>query len=649
MECPFTAELVVTKQFTDDKGFHVVGYAATKDHDLQGDVISPEAMKHSEKDLLKNSTALFNHNHDLPIGRVVKQTLNKKGILVDILLNEDATIPELGMKIVDAVKQGILNKFSISAKVIDQAREFVQSVGRTVNVIKRMLLLEVSLVSVPANPEAKALEWYVKKGLREAEAAELEKQANVADELQKEQVVNKPEHGLTHLSIVADSEPDWADVDKTELPEVAFVREAPDHDPDLKSTWAFPHHFVPDGGDLDDQGIITSGNLFLHRGGLNAAFAAAQGARSGERAAPEVIAHLQEHREDIGIDEESSADVETNDKEKTESEESMKKESTDKTDKDVQPDKTKGVGLGNLMSDLIDGLVTDDKGRGDIMEEIGDAAGISGSTVGQIVSGDIVCPPLDRLEGLARGLGVSMARLVSAAEGDGCEYNSESSADESDTEKSKSDETVNKTEQKGSTPTMKSFPLPEDLNAQWSKHCQDKGLTMATKQTEVVEAWHSFCKDEGFPAGFPFPYPSDVMPDALRIAEIAEDMLKNSDDTVVAMGSDLKDIVSYMLAELIPQPDLAAAKALIDAESKSEDDSEEEEATEKKDTEEKTEKTEKEEKVQKSVRPAKRKAIVDSVKQKSEAPDEFKKQLEGMSPTERLRAILEIEESRAGS
>ena len=54
--------------------------------------------------------------------------------------------------------------------------------------------------------------------------------------------------------------------------------------------------------------------------------------------------------------------------------------------------------------------------------EIGSAGGISASTVGQILAGEINCPPLSRLEGFARVLKVSVGSLVSAAEKDGCSY-----------------------------------------------------------------------------------------------------------------------------------------------------------------------------------------------------------------------------------
>jgi HK97 family phage major capsid protein len=104
---------------------------------------------------------------------------------------------------------------------------------------------------------------------------------------------------LTHNSTVADNEPDWGSVDKTKLPRNAFAREG---EPDKKSTWGFPHHWVK-GGEVGDGDVYTSGTLYLHQGGLNAAWAAAQGAHSGEKAEASVIAHLNAHRKALGLEE----------------------------------------------------------------------------------------------------------------------------------------------------------------------------------------------------------------------------------------------------------------------------------------------------------------------------------------------------------
>lgn len=81
-----------------------------------------------------------------------------------------------------------------------------------------------------------------------------------------------------------------------------------------------------------------------------------------------------------------------------------------------------GERLARLLNDLIDDRTDDDTDRADVILRMADAAGISPSTVNQILTGAIICPPLDRLAGFARALNVPLSRLRSAAESDGCEY-----------------------------------------------------------------------------------------------------------------------------------------------------------------------------------------------------------------------------------
>lgn len=103
---------------------------------------------------------------------------------------------------------------------------------------------------------------------------------------------------FAHNSEVDQEEPGWSEIDKTVLPLKAFVWEAPDTDEEAKSTWKYPHHWVKN-AHMGDTGIYVSGDMMLHRSGLDAAWAAANGARSGERAAAGVLAHLNKHRQDL--------------------------------------------------------------------------------------------------------------------------------------------------------------------------------------------------------------------------------------------------------------------------------------------------------------------------------------------------------------
>jgi len=116
--------------------------------------------------------------------------------------------------------------------------------------------------------------------------------------LLKEDKIMKSQLALTHNSKLAENEPAWGDVDKTKLPRNAFADQGEEG---KKSTWRYPHHWVKN-GEVGEDGIYKSGDMYLHRGGLIAAWAAANGARSGQEASEEVKAHLRAHRKAIGLD-----------------------------------------------------------------------------------------------------------------------------------------------------------------------------------------------------------------------------------------------------------------------------------------------------------------------------------------------------------
>ena len=158
---PFTFPLEVLKQVELESGFHVVGYAATTDFDMQGDIITEDALQNASLDLVKNSTVLLNHDLTKPIGRVTKVEFDKHGLLIDALIS--STEPE----IIQKIKEGVLNKFSIRGQVLEREKKYMRDHDRVVNIIRKIALVEVSLVSVPANPEARAIGWYLSKALEE--------------------------------------------------------------------------------------------------------------------------------------------------------------------------------------------------------------------------------------------------------------------------------------------------------------------------------------------------------------------------------------------------------------------------------------------------------------------------------------------------
>lgn len=169
---PFNVELEISKHELADKKFFVEGYVSTTDYDLQGHVVSAEAIRASKDDLLENSTVLFNHDPNHPIGKVVNTKFNSKGLWVRIEISASE------IEIREKIKEGVLNKFSIRGRVLE-AHDDIDPESRTqVKIIDQMYLTECSLVSVPANTKAAVVRWYeteksllggIVKGLHDSE------------------------------------------------------------------------------------------------------------------------------------------------------------------------------------------------------------------------------------------------------------------------------------------------------------------------------------------------------------------------------------------------------------------------------------------------------------------------------------------------
>lgn len=152
------SEEVPSQEGESQPGTWVVeGLATTSDFDLQGDLVSNEAITASVDDLKKRSTLLFNHQENRPIGRILEVEVRQEGLWIKAAISKEAE------KIWNWIQEGVLSKFSIRAKIVKAVDEFVPSLRRMARVIKRMVILEASIVSVPANDAARTLNSYVQK------------------------------------------------------------------------------------------------------------------------------------------------------------------------------------------------------------------------------------------------------------------------------------------------------------------------------------------------------------------------------------------------------------------------------------------------------------------------------------------------------
>jgi len=157
----FQAEMKEAKQ--TEKGTLIRGLASTPTHDRHDDVVEPEAFRKTiGGNFAKNPIVLFQHDANRPIGKVQKMNISPNGLDVEILVVDKDIEPKLSA--------GILKTLSIG--YVPQKVEFIDRDGEKIDtntdegkrrvwfekgvkrVIKELELFEISVVSIPANPDA---------------------------------------------------------------------------------------------------------------------------------------------------------------------------------------------------------------------------------------------------------------------------------------------------------------------------------------------------------------------------------------------------------------------------------------------------------------------------------------------------------------
>lgn len=122
----------------------IEGYANTVDKDRVGDVVMPVAFEKSLPTYLKNPVLLCNHDWNDVCGVVLEAKIDEKGLFIR------AKISDAREDIKTMVREGCLRTLSIGYNEVDS----VYDDATKTKVIKELELLEISVVAVPANPEA---------------------------------------------------------------------------------------------------------------------------------------------------------------------------------------------------------------------------------------------------------------------------------------------------------------------------------------------------------------------------------------------------------------------------------------------------------------------------------------------------------------
>jgi len=136
----------------------VEGFVATADLDLQGDVITESGLKEGAETLNEAKTLLWNHDVNQPIGKLLLAKVKDNGIWVRAVVDKTS---EMGQQVWKWVKEGIISRFSIRGDALASTKGYIK--GKLVNLLTKLRLIEASLVTLPANPKAEVMNWYVAK------------------------------------------------------------------------------------------------------------------------------------------------------------------------------------------------------------------------------------------------------------------------------------------------------------------------------------------------------------------------------------------------------------------------------------------------------------------------------------------------------
>lgn len=124
----------------------VTGYASTVDEDIDGYVIAPEAYRKGLSTYMRNPILLFNHDRDKPIGVVRRAEIDSRGLLIDAEFDMQDSFAAARAS---QAERGILRAFSVGFRPTAEPKFKDDKLY-----FNEVQLMEISLVSVPANPHA---------------------------------------------------------------------------------------------------------------------------------------------------------------------------------------------------------------------------------------------------------------------------------------------------------------------------------------------------------------------------------------------------------------------------------------------------------------------------------------------------------------
>ena len=177
----------------EEEGLTISGHASTNDEDRSGDIIVSDAWKKSGAldNYLKNPVILAYHDPSRPIGKAVEHSVDDNGLKIT------AKISKAAGDIIQLIKEGILSAFSVGFIVKDA--DFDNKSG--IFLIKELELLEVSVVSIPANQNAL---FNIEKNFKNAEEYKEFRNQFIKEESEETLMVDKTKDKAEQPIDVAD-------------------------------------------------------------------------------------------------------------------------------------------------------------------------------------------------------------------------------------------------------------------------------------------------------------------------------------------------------------------------------------------------------------------------------------------------------------
>ena len=187
----FDFDFAVKTKTQEDSGFFIVGFASTPGLDRHGEIISEEALKKAASNLLEkpNNILFLNHNYDRPIGVIKESVYVAGGLMIKVKIsNTEPTLKE-------QILEGLWGAFSIGG-IVKEVEELTDKKDEFIGYkITEIELVEVSLVGVPANPEATLLEVISKSLVKKEDKniTEKDEESTLGGEVMKNKIKKENE------------------------------------------------------------------------------------------------------------------------------------------------------------------------------------------------------------------------------------------------------------------------------------------------------------------------------------------------------------------------------------------------------------------------------------------------------------------------